>query len=199
MPSKGEQTRQLILSTAKQLFSQKGYAVVTMKDICDEIGLSRGGLYRHYSSTREMMLAILAADKARAQESLERAMQKGIPAAQLLDIFLQNIKADIKSGENRFSFAVHEFAFIEPSQSGYLQSRFESAVTMLSALLRYGQQTGEYKHFDALTVAAHITFCRDSLVTSSASLPLSETLINRQITYLRNMVMKDETQPIYPD
>ena len=48
MPSKGEQTRQLILSTAKQLFSQKGYAVVTMKDICDEIGLSRGGLYRHY-------------------------------------------------------------------------------------------------------------------------------------------------------
>ena len=95
------------------------------------------------------MLAILTADKARAQESLERAMQKGIPAAQLLDIFLQNIKTDIQSGENRFSFAVHEFAFIEPSQSSYLQSRFESAVIMLSALLCYGQQTGEYKRFDA--------------------------------------------------
>ncbi len=192
MPTKGQQTRRFIQSTAKQLFSQKGYAVVTMKDICDASGLSRGGLYRHFGSTREIMLAILTEDKTRAQESLERALQKGIPATQLLHTFLQSIKADIQSGENRFYFAVHEFAFIEPSQSGYMQSRFESAVTMLSTLLRHGQQTGEYKAFDAPTVAAHITFCRDSLVTASASLPLSETLIDRQLTYLRNLVIEDE-------
>ena len=36
------------------LFAEKGFKQVTMKDICDAAKLSRGGLYCHYESTRQI-------------------------------------------------------------------------------------------------------------------------------------------------
>ena len=45
--TKGEQTKHRIAMTAKGLFGEKGYLGVTMKDICQQTGLSRGGLYAH--------------------------------------------------------------------------------------------------------------------------------------------------------
>lgn len=44
MGNKGEQTKRLICSAAYELFAQKGFREVTMKDICERTMLSRGGL-----------------------------------------------------------------------------------------------------------------------------------------------------------
>lgn len=46
MGLKGELTKQDIREKAYQLFAQKGFKEVTMKDICELTGLSRGGLCR---------------------------------------------------------------------------------------------------------------------------------------------------------
>ena len=59
MGTKGDQTRQLICMEALKLFTKRGYKDVTMKDICEKTGLSRGGLYRHYESTEQIFLEIV--------------------------------------------------------------------------------------------------------------------------------------------
>lgn len=59
MSAKGDKTKELICSEAYKLFAEKGFKEVTMKDICEKTGLSRGGLYRHYSSTEEIFLISL--------------------------------------------------------------------------------------------------------------------------------------------
>ena len=46
MSAKGDKTKELICSEAYKLFAEKGFKEVTMKDICEKTGLSRGGLYR---------------------------------------------------------------------------------------------------------------------------------------------------------
>ena len=51
MSLKGEKTKQDIREKAYQLFAEKGFKDVTMKDICELTGLSLGGLYRHFEST----------------------------------------------------------------------------------------------------------------------------------------------------
>ena len=61
MSSKGEKTKQDIREKAYQLFAEKGFKEVTMKDICERTGLSRGGLYRHYESTEQIFLEIVYA------------------------------------------------------------------------------------------------------------------------------------------
>ncbi len=77
--AKGEQTRELILSTALRLFREQGYGKTTMRAIAAEAGVSVGNAYYYYSSKehlmqayydhlqeqhREATVAILAGDKS---------------------------------------------------------------------------------------------------------------------------------------
>lgn len=50
MSLRGDKTKQEIRDAAYRLFEEKGFKEVTMKDICEQTGLSRGGLYRHYET-----------------------------------------------------------------------------------------------------------------------------------------------------
>lgn len=45
MGEKSAHKKQFIVETARQVFVEKGYKDVTMKDIVDACGISRGGLY----------------------------------------------------------------------------------------------------------------------------------------------------------
>ena len=56
MNRKGMETRQHIKTKARLLFAKKGFKEVTMKDICEATGLSRGGLYCHYDSTVRILM-----------------------------------------------------------------------------------------------------------------------------------------------
>jgi AcrR family transcriptional regulator len=55
--AKGEQTRELILSTALRLFRQQGYGKTTMRAIATEAGVSVGNAYYYYSSKEHLMQA----------------------------------------------------------------------------------------------------------------------------------------------
>lgn len=66
---KADMKRNYILDKARDVFIQKGFAAVTMKDIVEACDISRGGLYRYYGSTRDIFLALFQRD---AKEELER-------------------------------------------------------------------------------------------------------------------------------
>ncbi|MFI5710071.1 TetR family transcriptional regulator [Kribbella sp. NPDC051620] len=55
--AKGEQTRELILSTALRLFREQGYGKTTMRAIAAEAGVSVGNAYYYYSSKEHLMQA----------------------------------------------------------------------------------------------------------------------------------------------
>lgn len=51
--SKAERTRRKIIEQSAELFNRKGFAGTSVKDIMDETGLSKGGLYSHFSNGKE--------------------------------------------------------------------------------------------------------------------------------------------------
>ncbi|MFG1624103.1 TetR family transcriptional regulator [Kribbella sp. NPDC049227] len=55
--TKGEQTRELILSTALRLFREQGYGKTTMRAIAAEAGVSVGNAYYYYGSKEHLMQA----------------------------------------------------------------------------------------------------------------------------------------------
>ena len=61
-PSKGERTRQRIISKAAGLFNRRGYRGGSLQDLMKATGLEKGGIYRHFSSKEE--LAALAFEHA---------------------------------------------------------------------------------------------------------------------------------------
>ena len=98
MTSKKERTREMILQASYRLFARDGCNKVTMKDVCDAAGMSRGGLYSHFAGTKELFEAILIEinkkdemDFYKEMESLSLAMYEyaGTVSKDMLNHFNQ--------------------------------------------------------------------------------------------------------------
>ena len=65
------ETQERILNTALALFSQRGYLGTSMSDIANELGMTKGALYKHYTSKQEILDRVTARmrelDRERAQ------------------------------------------------------------------------------------------------------------------------------------
>lgn len=65
------ETKERILNAALALFSQRGYLGTSMSDIANELGMTKGALYKHYTSKQEILDRITARmgelDQERAQ------------------------------------------------------------------------------------------------------------------------------------
>lgn len=67
----GEQTKLNITDKAQKLFSQKGYSVTSIQDICSAAGCSKGNLYYHFKSKEDLFLYLEEQAYAEWWEQLE--------------------------------------------------------------------------------------------------------------------------------
>ena len=52
-------TKERILETALELFAQSGYLGTSMSDIAEKLGITKGALYKHYTSKQEILDSIV--------------------------------------------------------------------------------------------------------------------------------------------
>ena len=52
-------TKERILETALELFAQSGYLGTSMNDIAKQLGITKGALYKHYTSKQEILDSIV--------------------------------------------------------------------------------------------------------------------------------------------
>lgn len=69
-------TRENILHTALRLFARNGYEATSVSDIAGELGMTKGALYKHYKSKRDIFDNIV---KRIYQIDAERAKKYGVP------------------------------------------------------------------------------------------------------------------------
>ena len=54
----GDATRAELLTAARRLFGQRGYAQTSLADIVDEAGVTKGALYHHFDSKRDAFMRV---------------------------------------------------------------------------------------------------------------------------------------------
>ncbi len=190
MSQRGIQTKNEILKAAKKLFMKKGFVAVTMTDLCEATGLSRGGLYRHFSSTKEIFLALLNNDKDNWEEELQKAVSKDLSAIKMLAFYLEQVYREVVDGEGYFSLAIYEYWRTEQDEDGFLSKRYGSAVTMMEQLLLYGQSNGAFGVFDAHLEAEHMVIFIDGLKLSTVGLQLPPEIVRQQLDNLLNRIIQ---------
>ena len=80
---------QRVLDAAEELFMQKGYAAVTLRDIADALEIKQASLYYHFPDGKEQLYVAVA---TRAFERHGLGVQNAIASAQLnLQAQLQNV------------------------------------------------------------------------------------------------------------
>ena len=70
---RGETTRRHIVATATRLFTEEGYAGVSIEAVLKACVISRGALYHHFASKEAVFTAVLEAVESRVAEQVSAA------------------------------------------------------------------------------------------------------------------------------
>lgn len=137
MGTKGENTKREICQAAAKLFSKKGYKDVSMQDICNATGLSKGGLYGHFGSKEEILFQLISKEK-RVFEDIEQ----GKSAVEVLENLLRVYREDLEQSVESMAYALFEYASMG---NGYaLDSGNAEDKQYWHKLVEYGVSTGEF-------------------------------------------------------
>lgn len=69
-------TKKRILKVALELFAQKGYLGTSMRDIAQQLGLTKAALYKHYTAKQEILDKII---ERMNEMDAQRAKEYGMP------------------------------------------------------------------------------------------------------------------------
>lgn len=73
-------TKERILLTALRLFAKDGYEAVSVSDIAEELGMTKGALYKHFKNKRDIFESIVARME---QRDAEQANAHDVPEGTL--------------------------------------------------------------------------------------------------------------------
>ena len=190
MATKGERTRDLILDTSYALFAQKGFKQVSMKDVCEITGMSRGGLYSHFSGTDVLFEALLEKITGESTFDIESEIDKGTPATAILCSALRQMKNEIGHPENSLSVAIYEYAQMKDSKEIIKLNR--RAEEKWARLIKYGIKTGEFKDVDVEEIVNIIMYSYQGIRMWSMIIPLKTKSTDKIINHIKKQLIKED-------
>lgn len=186
MSKKGNETRKKICKAAHRLFSEKGFKSVTMKDICEATGLSRGGLYRHYSGTAQILDELLTGDY-----TLEENIQNGETATEILEDYLNRLKYEMLDTEASLSLAIYEYANMG-NEKKFIDGT-NIAVERWNKLIEYGISTGEFNNVNPSQITDVILYSYQGVRMWSRVIPLGKETANHIIDTIKLLLLKENS------
>ncbi len=188
MGTKGDAAKAKILSVSRKLFAKCGYSKVTMKDICTVANISRGGLYRHYSSTEEIFSAIIEKDESDALEFLTGAVLEKIPADIMFKTFLDLRISILLNPEECIENAITEFAANSEKGKKLLTQRALNSVQILSEMIELGCADGTFKCENYKNTSKMILWLLEGMGKHNALIPLTKEEIDGTVSKIISLI-----------
>jgi AcrR family transcriptional regulator len=194
MGEKSVQKKQFILETDKNVFMEKGYKEVTMKDIVDACEISRGGLYLYFNSTKEIFLEVLKMEQDETDDVFGSSVPDNAAASDILALFLKEQKKELLRKKSSLTVAIYEFFFQNkvPKKDNIIRSQFDTAVKIIEHLLDEGIKNGELYCEDSLGTARNIMFVIEGLKISAQTMGITEEMVNRELLYIMRGLVVEE-------
>ena len=142
-----EQRRVQIMDAAITCFAQKGYYEASMDDIAREAGLSKGSLYWHFPSKRDLFRSLIEAWIAEIMEGMPEAVAACRSETDKLVIIADSIKKsvavrpDLARAQLEFAAqAVRDDEIREWFRANYVEQR-----AFFAGILQDGIRAGEFR------------------------------------------------------
>lgn len=186
MGEKSQQKKKYIIEKARQVFVEKGYRNVTMKDIIEACEISRGGLYLYFSSTKEIFLEVLKQEQESGDDVFSPRIDDDSTIVDILELFFAAQKAELLNSKDNLAMAIYEYYFAHKPEGkeNFLRTQFEAAVDALTQLIEMGVDAGELYCEEPETAAEEIMYALEGLKASYLTMKVSEEEIDKQIEYL---------------
>lgn len=194
MGDKSLRKKQYIIDKARDVFSEKGYRTVTMKDIVEACDISRGGLYLYFDGTRTLFEEVIKAE-AESDDIFKGKLDDNATAADILVLFLVEQKKEILKKTKSLVKATYEYYFEDrPDKKGdFLKKDFDSTVKVLQKIIEIGIENDELICDDAAEAAKNIMFSLEGLKIVANTTGLTSEAIDKQFLYiLSTLGVEDE-------
>lgn len=151
-------TKQNILLTALRLFAKDGYEAVSVSAIAGELGMTKGALYKHYKSKRDIFDSII--DRMRYRDT-ERAEEYDVPAGTL----------DEMPGEYSAASIVNIIEYAKAQFRYWTQDEFARCFRRMLALeqFRNEEMSALYQQYIAAGPLGYMTDLFESMQIANAA------------------------------
>ena len=188
MSVRGEASRQRIMDAARVLFAAKGFSKVTMKDICDGAGMSRGGLYRHYPSTEAIFAALIEDEQQSALRALRTAEKNGVSPPSILFTYVKNRIGTFLDRRSNIENAITEYAANSEEGMRILKTRARLCISIVTEQINKGKDLGLFTCQDSDGAARHIVWLLEGMAKHSAFLPVEADEIDKVIGEIAGII-----------
>jgi AcrR family transcriptional regulator len=154
VPEYLEQRKRQILEAAAACFTRRGFHQATMQDICEEVSLSPGAVYRYFRSKDEIIEAMCAVHHRQDVATIEAAMARG----GTLGVLSELIRVFFIELEDRQFCALNVELLAEAQRNDFILTSIRRGsreiLEALTAIIRRGQDAGQINpELDATAVA----------------------------------------------
>jgi TetR/AcrR family transcriptional repressor of nem operon len=159
MKSKGELTKERILSEATRLVHRKGFEATSINDLMAVTGLKKGCLYFHFSGKEELSFAVLEKAKVDFFASLDSSLSGKTPRDRLDHFFKEKLELNKKEEFEGCIFGNTALEMSGKNQrlSKFVGEVFEEWIERISKVVKDAQDAGEVKKdLSAAVLARHI-------------------------------------------
>lgn len=193
MGEKSVQKKKYILDTARQVFVEKGYKSVTMKDIVEACGISRGGLYLYFDSTEQILLEILQIEAEETDDIFTQNIAEENTAADILTLFLKEQKKELLQKKDNLTAAIYEYFFEHKTtdKNNMLRKQFEAGVRVIEKLIEAGIASGEFYCENPKGAASNIMYVLEGMKINAQTFGITEKMVDEQLLYIMEGLIID--------
>ena len=148
--------REQILAAARRCFIDNGYHPTRMDDIAREANLSKGGVYFHFKSKREVFDSLVQEEFDRTMAFIANVTESDQPIAEKMQVLAAHYLQYFQSAPDaaRFFIVMGEMALRDGDLSRRLLEKQTQIIDAVAKLIEQGVEKSVLKPVDSKVVAA---------------------------------------------
>ncbi len=189
--TKREAKYDLILEKARLVFCRNGYSNVTMKDIIEECGISRGGIYLYFNSVDEIFKQVVITRERNKTEEIRKQIQLNVNFVELLDTYLLTQKRRLLNMSDSLLRAMYEYNFTNTTAEDFelREAQVDGIRNTISDILSLGVRQGYVDETRIDIMKDHMMFIIEGLSVYALLGGLTEKNVDTQFNQIKEMAI----------
>ena len=185
-----------ILDSARLVFYRKGFLDVTMQDIIDECGISRGGIYLYFNSVDEIFQEVIRQRNKEKFSIISKAVQNNAPFKEVLANYLALQKERLFNIEESHFRAYCEYVFSKPKGTtlALRDAQLNHLRKSVMSILMLGVRQEIIREVRIPRLVDHFIVVIDGLSILSLGGALTEGIVEGQFEILGEMIENIEVE-----
>lgn len=165
-------TRKAIQEAVVSLVARTGTRKVTMDQVAAEAGLSKGCLYIHFRSKKELLESVKTARFKPLVDQLQEILNGSLTPNQKIESIVHRLFSYFDENRGLFRFLLEEREIAQSQVIRQKNSRYRNFVERIANVLDDGVATGLFRHMDSKKVASIFI---EAMIAMTARRLLEET------------------------